>query len=101
MPDSTETRRLKAEAGRKGGSVVSDATRAASVVKMTTLMQRRLAEEPERVSAISSANGSTACSYSYLCHDCGRTIRGPSIGTHQKRTGHIGRTRIDNIKETA
>jgi hypothetical protein len=102
VTDSEHTRRLKSEAGRRGGSVVSEATRAASAVKMAAVMRRRLAEEPERVSAISSANGQTACSYLYLC-TCGRVFRGPSAYYHAKQRGHGDVTRIDNddYKESA
>jgi hypothetical protein len=99
MPDSERTRRLKADAGRKGGSASTDAKRAASAVKMTAIMRRRLATDREQVIAISSANGTTACAIAWRCDDCQRVIYGPAIGTHQRATGHTGRTRIDNINE--
>lgn len=59
---------------------------------MTALMERRLRDDPQAVSAISSANGTTACSYVYRCDECGRVFNGPSVHYHQKQRGHIGLT---------
>lgn len=65
-------------------------SRQASARKMTAIMQRRLTDDPEAVSAISSQNGTAACTYVYRCDDCGRTFNGPSVHYHQKQRGHIG-----------
>lgn len=80
-----------------------EASRLASAQKMTAIMQRRVADEPERVGAISSENGTTACSYVYQCDDCGRVFNGPSVHYHQKQRGHVGLTllaRPNAAKET-
>lgn len=67
-------------------------SRQASAQKMTAIMQRRVTEDPETVSAISSRNGITACSYVYRCDDCQRIFNGPSVHYHQKQQGHVGVT---------
>lgn len=81
-----------------------EASRRASAQKMTDLMERRLRDDREAVSAISSANGTTACSYVYQCDACGRIFNGPSVHYHQKQRGHVGLTVLatpTNSKETA
>jgi len=66
---------------------------------MTSIMRRRLVDEPEAVRAISSENGRTACSYVYRCDECDRVITGPSMFKHQKALGHEGLTILTD-KET-
>lgn len=55
-----------------------------------------LRANPGHAAAVVQAAGLISTAVPWLCHDCGRVIYGPSIGTHQKASGHMGRTRLDS-----
>lgn len=67
--------------------------------RMRAFHQRWLAEDPESRIAGSVIGGTKATGYLWRCDECGRVIRGPSIGTHQKILEHHGRTLVGTTSQ--
>ncbi|MGI8434307.1 MAG: hypothetical protein ACR2LE_06170 [Nocardioidaceae bacterium] len=84
-----------ADTSRMGRYQRGPQRRALSAEVMKRITDQRWTEDFDNTRAISVQNGSTACAYVWECDECGKTVRGPSIGNHQQSSGHEGRTLID------
>lgn len=65
-----------------------------------TAWPRWRSTNPERAEQANTNAGRASSAIPWRCDECGRVIHGPSVGKHQRATGHQGRTRLDSNTQT-
>lgn len=89
----------QAEANRRRREDPEAHARAAQVAG--DVRRRWMDEHPAEIAAARTESGGISSAKAWQCDDCLRVIVGPSIGRHQKATGHEGRTLVDDPRGAA